>query len=66
MRRTCAKASFESLGKCEDSFEHTKIVEANSELMGINLVQTVEEYLNSLPGLAVQTRRHLFGNDLNI
>ena len=47
-------------------FEHTKIIEANSQLMEINVVQTVKEYFNSLPGLVVQTRRHLFSNDLNI
>ena len=34
--------------------------------MEINLVRTVEKYLNSLPGLVVQTRRHLFSNDLKI
>ena len=37
-------------------FERTKIIEASSQLMEINLVQTVKEYLNSLPDLAVQTR----------
>ena len=47
-------------------FEHKKIIEANSQLMEINVVQTVKEYFNSLPGLVVQTRRHLFSNDLNI
>ena len=34
--------------------------------MEINLMRTVEKYLDSLPGLVVQTRRHLFSNDLNI
>ena len=34
--------------------------------MEINLVRTVEKYLNSLPGLVVQTRRHLCSNDLKI
>ena len=29
-------------------------------------MRTVEKYLNSLPGLVVQTRWHLFSNDLNI
>ena len=47
-------------------FEHSKISEANSQLMKMDLVQTVEEYLNSLPSLIMQTRRHLFSNDLNI
>ena len=47
-------------------FEHAKIIEANSQLMKMDHVQTVEEYLNSLPGLVVQARRHLFSNDLNI
>ena len=65
-------AAFESLlitvslkahGKCD---EHTKIIEANSQLMKMDLVQTVEEYLNALPGLVLQTKRHLFSNDLNI
>ena len=47
-------------------YEHAKIIEANSELMKMDLVQAVEEYFKSLPGLVVQTRRHLFSNDLNI
>ena len=47
-------------------FEHAKIIEANSEVMKMDLVQTVEEYFNSWPGLVVQTRRHLFSNDVNI
>ena len=47
-------------------FEHAKIIETNSEVMKMDLVQTVEEYFNSLPGLVVQTRRHLFSNDANI
>ena len=47
-------------------FEHAKISEANSQLMKMDLVQTAEEYLNSLPSLIMQTRRHLFSNDLNI
>ena len=47
-------------------FEQAKIIEANSQLIKMDLVPTVEEYLNSLPGLVVQTRRHLFSNDLNI
>ena len=47
-------------------FEHAKVIEANSGLMKMDLVQTVEEYFNSLPGLVVQTRRHLFSNDVNI
>ena len=46
--------------------ERKKIIEAISQLIEINLVLTVEEYLNSLPGLLVQTRRHLFSNELNI
>ena len=29
-------------------------------------MRTVEKYLNSLPGLVVQTRRHLCSNDLKI
>ena len=47
-------------------FEHAKIIKANSQLMKMEVVWTVEEYLNSFPGLVVQTRQHLFSIDLNI
>ena len=33
--------------------------------MEINIVQTVKEYLNSLPDVVMQTKRHLFSSDLN-
>ena len=46
-------------------FEHAKIIEVNSELMKMDFVQTIEEYLNFLAGLRVE-RKDLFSNDLNI
>ena len=46
-------------------FEHAKIIEVNSELMKMDFVQTIEEYLNFLAGLVVE-RKDLFSNDLNI
>ena len=64
-QRTCARASFKVHGKCDYSIWTHKNKEANSQLMEINIVQTVKEYLNSLPGVVVQTKRHLFSNDLN-